>query len=106
MMRSTDMTSPHKKYKYQVDNNLRGAYGETDLDNKVIKINKKRHKSKQVEKISKKSDGTEHLGKTILHETLHAKHPKMTEKEVRKREKKFTKLSKKTKAKLYAKVRS
>ena len=90
-------------WKYKIDNKMRGAFGETDYDKKVIRVNKKRHKSKSVLKISKKKDGNEHLGKTIYHEELHRKHPKMYEKTVRKKEKDFDKLSKKQKKKLYSK---
>lgn len=84
------MTTPRKKFKYVVDNKLRGKYGETDFEKKVVRINKKAHAK----------DG-EHLGKTIYHESLHAKFPSMTEKEVRRREKNWHKLPAKKKRALY-----
>ncbi len=69
------------------------AYGETDFEAHRIKINKKMAKRDK------------ELGITILHESIHAAHPNMKEKTVRKREKKFHSLSKKAKGKLYAKTR-
>ncbi len=101
------MTSPRKKnWVVKRDNKLRGAFGETDFDKKVIRINVKRHKSKSVAKIQKKSNGDEHLGKTIYHEELHRKNPKWTEKKVRKQEKiGWDKLTPKQKAKYYSKIK-
>ncbi len=55
--------------------------------------------------MSPKPNGDEHLGKTILHETLHAKHPDMKEKTVRKLEKGWAKLSKKQKKRYYSKIK-
>lgn len=89
------------KYKYKVDNKMRGAYGEIDEDKHVIRINKKRHKSSRVERITKNKDGSESLLATIWHEEMHRKHPKMTEKDIRKGEKKVSSLSSKKKKKLY-----
>jgi hypothetical protein len=95
------MKTPRKKWKYQVDNKMRGAYGETDYETKTIRINKKRHKQPTAKRITPKPNGHEHLGMTIYHEELHRKYPKLTEKEVRKREKNFLKLPKKEKTRLY-----
>lgn len=81
---------------------MRGAYGETDFETKTIRINKKRHKQPGAKRITPKANGDEHIGMTIYHEELHRKHPKMTEREVRKREKEFLQLPKKKKARLYS----
>lgn len=100
------MTTARKKFKYQVDNKMRGAYGETDFEKRLIRINKKRHKSPTAKKITPKANGHEHLGKTIYHEETHRKYPKMTEREVRKREKNWHKLPTKEKKRLYSLVRN
>lgn len=98
------MTSPKKKWKVKVDDKMRGAFGETDYTNKVIRINRKRHKS-SAPKISPKADGHEHLGKTIFHEFLHKNHPTWTEEQVRRHEKKdWDKLSPARKKKYYNKI--
>ncbi len=69
------MKKSKKKSRMKVDNHLKGSYGETTISkNKtVIKINVKKHKGNKAE-----------LADTIKHELLHAKHPKMHEKTVRK----------------------
>lgn len=69
------------KTKHIVDNNLK-AYGETDAEKKVVKINKVRHKQRVVTPTPQK-DQT--LINTIVHEELHVKHPQMTEAQVRKK---------------------
>lgn len=66
-----------KHYKLQVDNKMR-CYGDTDIEKKAIRINKK------------KSEASERKGEvldTIVHETMHAKHPQMHERTVRKKTK-------------------
>lgn len=90
-----------KNFKHKVNNKLRGAYGETDLDKKVISVNKKKHKSMRTARITPNKDGTENMLTTMVHENIHASHPKMLEKTVRKLEKKAKKLSKKLKKKVY-----
>ena len=62
------------------------AYGATDFANKTIEINKKYHKSKWNHKpgVRKNKNGTANITDTILHETLHKNHPRMTEKGIRK----------------------
>ena len=82
-------------------------YGITDLDKKTISINKQYHKSKgnHASSIRKNKDGSANLADTLVHEQLHAQHPKMHEKTVRKlTRKKVGKLSKKYKRKLYNKL--
>lgn len=81
---------------------MRGAYGETDYETKTIRVNKKRHKQPGAKRITPKANGHEHLGMTIYHEELHRKHPTMTEREVRKREKEFLTLPARKKQKLYS----
>ena len=83
------------------DNKLRGAYGETDTDKKVIRVNKERH-HKNVERYNKNEDGSESLIDTIVHEEDHAKHPRKHEKTVYKdTKKKVDKMSNKEKQRLY-----
>lgn len=78
---------------------VKGAYGITHFDEKgkakKIVINKKLIKKNKESIIS-----------TILHEELHAKHPKMHEKTVRKLEKKLVRSTPKSKKKaLYNKYK-
>ena len=65
-----------KKWKRKTDNRMH-AFGDTDLEKKVIRVNKKKS-----QKIGKKNDGE--VLDSIIHEVSHAKHPKMHEKTVRK----------------------
>lgn len=90
-------------WKIKKDNTLRGAYGETDFDKKLIRINKKRHKKGET---NKNADGSENLLDTIVHEKLHATHPNMHEKTVRKLARAMSsKMGKKQKAAHYAMVK-
>ena len=94
-----------KKYKKVVDNKMKGAYGETDFEKKQIRINKKRHaKGKPHDKRTKKNrDGSASIIDTIVHEEMHAKHPKMKERTVRKlTPKKVLKMSVEAKKKKYS----
>lgn len=88
------------RWKRKVNNNLRGAFGETDYGKRTITINKKRHKNKAALKKFPKIDQT--LLNTIVHEETHAAHPRMLERTVRKvaRRKTMT-MSIKEKNKLY-----
>lgn len=70
-----------------VDNKLRGAYGESDLDKGTIRINKKRHFQKGYKRVNPTPDGHENLASTVQHELLHFRHPKAHEKTIRKMEK-------------------
>ena len=84
----------HDKVKFKVDNKISKDYGEYDERTRVIKINKKAHKE----------DG-EKLIDTLVHEKMHSDKPKMSEHAVRKAvPKKLKKMSKRAKAKLYAKI--
>lgn len=57
------------------------AFGETDLDKKKVRINKKK---------SLKKGGARELYDTIKHEKIHIDSPKMLEKTVYKKTHKFT----------------
>lgn len=86
-------------------NNKMKWYGETNFGPKVTKIviNKKLHKKaiKKDKSILKKSRT---LIDTIVHEEMHARHPKMHEKTVRKMTpRKVAKMSRLSKNKLYKK---
>jgi hypothetical protein len=63
---------PQKPYKRIVDNKLKGAYGDIDFTKRVIRINKKMGRDKLGNIID-----------TIVHEEMHARHPRMHEKTVR-----------------------
>ena len=92
-----------RDFKRHVDNKMKGAYGETDYAKKTIRINKKRHKSASSGRITKNRDGSESLINTIVHEELHASHPKMKEKTVRRTALKLvTRLKPRTKKKIYS----
>lgn len=60
-------------YRRIVDNKMR-YYGDTDLDKHIIRVNK-----------SKKKNGRGDIIDTIVHEEMHAKHPKMYERTVRRK---------------------
>ena len=83
------MKRRNKKYKRIVDNHLK-FQGETDINRKVIKINKKASKKKST------------VIDTIFHENYHAKHPKAHEKTVRIETKnRLKRMSENAKKKLY-----
>lgn len=88
-----------------VDNKLRGAYAESDLDKGTIRVNVKRHYAKGYKRINPAKDGHEKIYSTVAHELLHFKHPTMTEGNIRKLEKKTTRhMSSKKKANLLSKL--
>lgn len=92
-----------RKYKVMVDNAMHGVFGETDEGTRTIKINKKLHAVKGGGHLIKNKDGTEKIIGTLTHELMHATHPKMLEKTVRKLSKMRLKtMSPKRKDKLYA----
>jgi hypothetical protein len=79
------------QYKRKVDNKMKW-YGNTDTKKKVIRINKK--KSKRA--------GKGELIDSIMHEEVHAKHPRMKEKSVERKTTRVVKAaSRKKKARLY-----
>jgi hypothetical protein len=85
-------TDLKKMYKRKTDNKMRD-YGDTDLEKKVIRVNKKK---------SRKSGKRGEVLDTIVHEARHAKHPKEHEKTTRKKTKKLIKrLNKKQKRSYY-----
>lgn len=80
-----------KPYKRSVNNKLR-VLGVTDTSKRTIKINKTRNKKA----------GRGELIDTIAHEEMHAKHPRMHEKTIRRKTPKAVKRMKKnTKQKMY-----
>ena len=82
-----------KSPKIKINNHIK-AFGEEQ--NGVITINKKKHRGDKAEEAD-----------TLYHELLHAKHPKMTEKETYKKTRKAMKeMSYAEKEKLAAKVRN
>lgn len=70
-----------------LDNKLKGAYAESDLDTGLVRVNKKRHYQKGVQRINPTKDGHENLTSTLYHEKLHFKHPNARERTIRKMEK-------------------
>jgi len=69
------------------------AYGDIDLNKRIIQINKRK---------AKKSKVPGELINSIQHEKEHATHPKWSEKKVKTAtEKSISKMSKKSKSKLY-----
>lgn len=89
-----------------VDNKLRGAYAESDLDTGLVRVNKKRHFQKGFKRVNPAKDGHEDLASTVQHELLHFKHPKAHEKTIRKMEKSTMKrMSPRRKKQLLAQLR-
>ena len=80
--------------------NVKGGFGETDFNKKIIKIDKKKHKMKKYANDYSKSENT--LINTITHEES----PKKTEVQIRKLAKnKVKKMGPKLKTKLYNKYK-
>lgn len=106
-MATLDIKKELPKWKRIVDNKMRGAYGETDFTKRIIRINKKAHRSKRLGRITPTKKGHESMIHTMAHEELHRKHPKMHERTVRKLEKKVVKkMSYKERGRLRAKFRT
>lgn len=109
----TGMELLHKAtggFKYKTDNKMRGAFGETDLDKRVVRINKKKHTNpkalKNERRYNRNKDGTESILDTIVHEMGHVANPKAGEKKVEKQAKRLTKkMSPKVKKRIYAVVK-
>ena len=94
------MQKKDEKIWKRVVDNVKGGYGETDFGKKIIKIDKKKHKSKKYA-IPKEDDS---LLNTIVHEEAHVQFPKKTEVQIRKLARlKVKKMSKKIKSKMYSK---
>lgn len=103
-MKSRKKTKPG--WKYVVNNRMKGSYGFTDYNNKRIVINKRRHKSAKAKRIHKLPNGNESLIDTLVHETIHKDHPRMTEKGVIKLARaRLKRMSKSQKSKYYGKLR-
>lgn len=85
-----------KLVKYKVNNRIKDYGQEIDHPNgsHTILVNKKKHKGKKGELID-----------TLTHETLHAQHPKWSEKKTYKQTaRKLKKMTSKQRRKLYAKL--
>lgn len=81
-----------KKFKRVVDNKMH-AFGDTDLERGIIRVNKSKRKNKNPGDIID----------TIVHEETHRKHPAMHERTVRKKTKTLVKkLGRSAKRKLYS----
>ena len=92
------------KIRRKVNNKLKGAFGQTTYHEHgaTIEINKKRHKNKRALKKFPKKDRA--IINTIVHEELHANHPKMRERTVRKNaRRRIARMGRKAKNKLYSK---
>lgn len=101
-------TTARHGFKFVVDNKMRGAFGETNFNTKVVRINKKMHRKAKKTKgrygISKK-DCT--LINTIVHEQMHIDHPKMHERTVEKRSRaKAARMGKRAKQRMYNKLKT
>ncbi len=97
------MQEKDKKIWQHVFRKVKGAFGDTDYDKKVIRVDKGKHKKKSLYGVPKKDSS---MINTMVHEEMHKNHPKMTEKAVRKNtRKKVKKMSKKLKAKIYSKYK-
>lgn len=85
-------TDLKKMYKRKVDNKMR-SYGDTDLEKKVMRVNKKMSKKNPMHKrkLNKHASKYPEVLDSIVHETTHAKKPKMLEKNVRKHTKRIIK---------------
>lgn len=86
-------------YKVKLDTKLK-AFGETDFNKKVIRINPSKHNAKAYKKEGiAKADRT--ILNTLVHEYMHANNPSMSEQNVvRQTNKKLSTMSKKSKATL------
>lgn len=99
------MKSRKKGWTRTVDNKMRGAYGETDFENKTIRINKKKSKERPLYKRPVNKGATKYpdVLATMVHEELHKNNPNATEKAVRKMERlKVVSMSKKQKQRTYS----
>lgn len=78
----------NRPYKRIVNNKMRGLYGETDTNAHIIRINKTLAKKHPLYKrpVNKGASKYPDVLGTIAHEEYHAKHPKATEKTVRRKE--------------------
>lgn len=73
------------RIKRKINNKLKGAFGQTTYNedgSATVEVNKKRHKDPRALKTFPKADRP--LINTMVHEELHAQHPKMHERTVRK----------------------
>lgn len=90
------------RFNRKVDNRARWC-GDTDFKTRTIRVNKKKSRQQPDESYKgKKVSGK--IINTIVHEEMHAHHPQMYERTVRKQTRKvLLRLSPKQKSKLYSK---
>jgi SOS response regulatory protein OraA/RecX len=84
MKKTKKINTKSGKFTVKVDNKMRWM-GDTDFDKKLIRINKSKHKGKNVPKTRTKK---QELMDTMIHEKMHADHPRMKEKTVYKKTRK------------------
>lgn len=102
------MRTKKRGWTHTVDNKMRGAYGETDFENKTIRVNKKKSKERPLYKrpVNKGASKYPDVLATMVHEELHKDNPKMTEKDVRKAERaKVARMSSKEKKRVYSRFK-
>ncbi len=93
------------KWKYTTGK-VRGGYGEIDEDKKLIKVDKKKHRSHALRRITPNKDGSENMLATMAHELMHKAHPDWTEKQVEAKARRMRKtLSTKAKQRIYSKFK-
>jgi len=85
MLKAAFIPKKYKGYKVKVDNKMKW-FGDTDVDKKIIRINKKK---------SIKHGGHMELKDTVFHEKYHAAHPKALEKTTYKKTRQYIKKLKK-----------
>ena len=84
---------------------MKGAYGESDLNTGLIRINKKKHKQ-AYKRINPLPNGDEEITSTLTHELLHFKYPNKGEQKIRRLEKKtVAEMTSTEKRKLLAKLK-
>lgn len=93
------------KWTFKNDHKLRGAYGETDFKKKTIRVNRKRARldPKFKRPVNKNATKYPDVLATMVHELHHATHPKATERQTIKAERrKVATMSKKEKRRVYS----
>ena len=97
-----------KKYKKVVDNKMR-AYGDCNFQKKIIRVNrvKARKDPSRVRPINKHAKRYPDVLDTMVHEENHVKHPRMHEKNIRKKTlRDIKKMTPKQKQKIYSRYKN
>lgn len=98
------------EWKYVSDPKMKGAFGETDFGKKRIRVNKKLSKraAKMKKGVHKKygmSKKETSVINTLVHERMHAQHPRMHERTVRRNtRRKVARMGRRAKQRLYSLV--